>query len=133
MSETKSTALPQAGLKLCGGEAANLDNLWAKLRSEAEILHKAEPTLRPLVEDVVISQDSFAASLAARLGRRLSREDMPRESIEPLFEEIISENEPIARACGRDLLAMFERDPACFSPLEPLLFFKGFMALALTV
>ena len=27
------------------------------------------------------------------------------------------------------LLAMFERDPACFSPLEPLLFLKGFMAL----
>jgi serine O-acetyltransferase len=24
---------------------------------------------------------------------------------------------------------MFQRDPACFSPLEPLLFFKGFLAL----
>ncbi len=122
--------MAQGGLKLCGGEAANLDNLWAKLRSEGQLLWEAEPGLRALVEDVVLSRDSFAASLAARLGRRLAREDMPREAIEPLFEEIISGNEPIARACGRDLLAMFERDPACFSPLEPLLFFKGFMALS---
>lgn len=129
MSETTPTALPQNGWKLCGGEAANLDNLWTKLRDEAKNLCDAEPALRPLVEDVVNSRTSFAGSLAARLGRRLSREDMPRELLEPLFEEIISGNEPIARACGRDLLAMFERDPACFSPLEPLLFFKGFMAL----
>ena len=122
--------MAQGGLKLCGGEAANLDNLWAKLCSEAQILRDAEPALRALVDDVVLSRDSFAGSLAARLGRRLSREDMPREAIEPLFEEIISKNEPIAHACSRDLLAMFERDPACFSPLEPLLFFKGFMALS---
>jgi serine acetyltransferase len=25
---------------------------------------------------------------------------------------------------------MYERDPACFSPLEPVLFFKGFLALS---
>lgn len=115
--------------KLCGGEAANLENLWAKLRSEAERLCAEEPELRHLVDDVVLSRESFAEALAARLGRRLAREDMPRAILEPLFLEILSGDELIAQACGKDLLAMFERDPACFSPLEPLLFFKGFMSL----
>jgi serine O-acetyltransferase len=46
------------------------------------------------------------------------------------MENIFKEHEGIVQSCGRDLLAMFERDPACFSPLEPLLFFKGFMALS---
>jgi serine O-acetyltransferase len=95
MSDTKNTDQAEetatedrrhGGTKLCRGEAANLENLWAKLRSEAERLCGEEP-------------------------------------------EILSGDERIAHACGRDLLAMFERDPACFSPLEPLLFFKGFMAL----
>ena len=117
-------------MKLCRGEAANLENLWAQLRSEAQKLYEEEPGLRNLVNDVVLSREGFVESLAARLGRRLGREDMPREMLEPLFSEILSSNEDIARACGRDLLAMFERDPACFSPLEPLLFFKGFMALS---
>eukprot|EP00903_Cladosiphon_okamuranus_P004220 g4218.t1 len=130
MSEIKQTAPRNSEAKLCGGEAANLDNLWAKLRSEAEELRSAEPKLRSLVEDVVLSRDSFSESLAVRLGRRLAREDMPRGILEPLFTEIISQNDDISRACARDLLAMFERDPACFSPLEPLLFFKGFMALS---
>ena len=112
------------------GEGANLENLWMRLRAEAERLGEEEEGLRVLVEDVVLSRGSFAESLAARLGRRLAREDMPREMIEPLFAEIFLGNEGITHAAGRDLLAMFERDPACFSPLEPLLFFKGFMALA---
>jgi len=130
MSGKETKAATHGGMKLCRGEAANLENLWAKLRSEAEKLCEEEEGLRHLVNDVVLSRGSFAESLAARLGRRLAREDMPREMLEPLFTRIFSENEDIAHACGRDLLAMFERDPACFSPLEPLLFFKGFMALS---
>jgi len=125
----KAAAGQEGGMKLCRGKAANLENLWAQLRSEAERLCEEEAGLRHLVEDVVLSRGSFAESLAARLGRWLAREDMPREMLEPLFSEIISGNPFIAHASGRDLLAMFERDPACFSPLEPLLFFKGFMAL----
>ncbi len=122
--------MQESGTKLCGGEAANLENLWAKLRTEAERLHEEEPGLRSLVDDVVLARGSFAEALSVRLSRRLAREDMPREMIEPLIEEIFTKHDSIVRACSRDLLAMFERDPACFSPLEPLLFFKGFMALS---
>jgi serine O-acetyltransferase len=129
MSEIEATTVSKSDGKLCHGEAANLENLWAQLRSEAERLCAEEPELRHLVDDVVLSRGSFAEALAARLGRRLAREDMPRAILEPLFLEILSGDDLIAEACGKDLLAMFERDPACFSPLEPLLFFKGFMAL----
>jgi len=120
----------ESGTKLCGGEAANLENLWLKLRSEAERLCEEEEGLRILVEDVILSRGSFAEALSARLSRRLAREDMPREIIEPLIADIFAKHDHISHSCSRDLLAMFERDPACFSPLEPMLFFKGFMALS---
>ena len=77
--------MQESGTKLCGGEAANLENLWAKLRIEAERLHQEEPGLRSLVDDVVLSRGSFAEALSVRLSRRLAREDMPREMIEPPF------------------------------------------------
>lgn len=104
--------------------------VWNALRKEAETVLTGEPTLAHLVDDVILSRSSLAEALGARLSRRLAREDMPRRSMEPLLTGVF-ENHPLTvDAAARDLTAMFERDPACFSPLEPLLFFKGFLALS---
>ena len=115
--------------KLCAGKAADVENVWKSLRSEAARLAAEESTLKPLVDDIILSRDTLAAALGARLARRLAREDMPRITLEPLLIDIFEEHPRIVHAAARDLLAMFERDPACFSVLEPLLFFKGFLAL----
>lgn len=89
-----------------------------------------EPLLRHLVDDVILTRESLAASLGARLARRLAREDMPREAIEPLLTGVFTDHPLIVHSAVRDMQAMFDRDPACFSLLEPLLFFKGFLALS---
>lgn len=132
MSESQQAGtLPASknNTKLCHGQITDLQNVWERLRAEAERVSAEEPSLRHLVDDVILSKETLAASLGARLARRLAREDMPRVSMEPLLTAIFERNPPIVHAASRDLLAMFERDPACFSPLEPLLFFKGFLAL----
>jgi serine O-acetyltransferase len=115
--------------KLCAGKIADLTNVWETLRREAARVAADEPTLKHLVHDVILSRPTLAAALGARLARRLAREDMPRASMEPLLTGVFEAHPLIVHAAARDLLAMFERDPACFSPLEPLLFFKGFLAL----
>ncbi len=102
---------------------------WAQLREEAQRIASGEPTLIALVDDVILSRDSAAAALGARLARRLAREDMPRSIMEPLLYGVFERHPTIVDCAMRDLLAIHERDPACFSPLEPLLFFKGFLAL----
>lgn len=132
MSESQQAATLPASknpLKLCAGESVDIENVWERLRREADRVAAEEPTLRHLVTDVILSRNSLAVALGARLARRLSREDMPRTSMEPLFTRIFEDHPQVVHAASRDLLAMFERDPACFSPLEPLLFFKGFLAL----
>lgn len=68
--------------------------------------------------------------LGARLARRLSREDMPRAELEPILTSVFRQNPDIVDACLCDMEAIHQRDPACFSLLEPLLFYKGFLALA---
>ena len=132
MSESQQT-VPQTAskntAKLCAGKKIDIPNLWENLRSEADKVAADEPTLQHLVHDVILSRDSLASSLGARLARRLAREDMPRAAMEPLLTGVFETHSHIVNSSARDLLAMFERDPACFSPLEPLLFFKGFLAL----
>jgi len=115
--------------KLCAGKIADVNNVWETLRREATQVAADEPTLQHLVQDVILSRQTLAAALGARLARRLAREDMPRVAMEPLLTGVFEAHPLIVHAAARDLLAMFERDPACFSPLEPLLFFKGFLAL----
>ena len=113
----------------CPASTIDVNALWATLRIEAEGVASGEPQLAHLVDDVILSRRSLAEALGARLSRRLAREDMPRHAMEPMLTEIF-QNHPLAvHAAARDLMAMYERDPACFSPLEPLLFFKGFLAI----
>lgn len=116
--------------KLCAGQRVDLPNVWETLRGEARRVVIEEPSLRPLVDDVILSRATLAAALGARLARRLAREDMPRSAMEPLLTGVFANQPHIVHSAMRDLIAMFERDPACFSLLEPLLFFKGFLALA---
>jgi serine O-acetyltransferase len=132
MSESQQTELLPASknpAKLCAGKVADIQNVWETLRAEAQRVASDEPTLRHLADDVILSRKTLACALGARLARRLAREDMPRTSLEPLLTGVFEANPMIVHAAGRDLRAMFERDPACFSLLEPLLFFKGFLAL----
>ena len=133
MSESQQTATLPASInpeQLCAGKSEDLRKIWETLRSEAaRVLHE-EPTLRHLIDDVILSRQSPAAALGARLARRLAREDMPRSTMEPLLTGIFEQHPITVHRASHDLVAMFERDPACFSLLEPLLFFKGFLALS---
>jgi len=109
---------------------ADVAQVWATLRQEAERLVTEEPGLRQMVDDVILSRDNLAEALGARLARRLSREDMPRDIMEPLLSEVLGKNPTSIAQAACDMVAMHQRDPACFSLLEPLLFFKGFLALS---
>jgi len=132
MSQSQQTTTHAASKnadKLCAGKSVDLGNVWESLRGEARRVVAEEPTLQPLVDDVILSRDTLAATLAAHLARRMAREDMPRDAMEQLFTGVFTNHPHIVHRVTRDMLAMFERDAACFSLLEPLLFFKGLLAL----
>lgn len=118
---------------ICHGEAptdVDPDQIWADIREAAITMAADESHLRHMLEDVVISRDSLAESLAARLARRLSREDMQRGELEPLLCGLLMEHDAVILSVARDMAAIVDRDPACQSALEPLLFYKGFLAIS---
>ena len=127
--QTESRPASKNANKLCAEKSTDILKVWDTLRAEADRVINEEPTLRHLMHDVIVSRHTPAAALGARLSRRPAREDMPRAAMEPLLTGVFEEHPHIVHSAVRDLVAMHERDPACFSLLEPLLFFKGFLAL----
>ncbi len=127
-----STALtsPETGPIKESVAAARLAKAWGLIREEALRVSQGEIRLAPLLEDIFLSRDSLACSVAARLSRKLAREDMTREELLPLLQEILLDHPDLVDCLVCDLLAIEERDPACLSLMQPLLFYKGFLAIA---
>ncbi len=104
--------------------------VWQQIYPVAELAVEQEPKLMGILDDVVLSRTGLGNAVAVRLARKLSRRDMGRDELEPLIRTILKANPPVVECMAADLLAVVERDAACRNMLEPLLFFKGFHALA---
>lgn len=117
-------------VRLCQPGNPDVAGLWNCVREDARRVAAGEPQLRSLLEDVVLDQPCLGAALGVRLARKLAREDMTREELAPLLAGIFQGESHLVESAARDLRAIVERDPACDSPLQPLLFFKGFMAIS---
>lgn len=115
---------------LCAEGHPDLERVWEVIQREAARVIADEPRLSRLLEDIFITRRSLAHSVAARLSRKLAREDMSRQEIYPLLEEILLDHPDLVSSMASDLIAIDERDPACTSLIQPLLFYKGFMAIA---
>jgi serine O-acetyltransferase len=117
-------------VRLCQPRENDVAGLWQAIRDEAGRVAATEPQLRSLLEDVVLHQPCLGASLGVRLARKLAREDMTRDELAPLLAGIFQGEDHLVLSAANDLRAIVERDAACDSPLQPLLFFKGFMAIS---
>ena len=106
------------------------DSVWQELSAEAEQAASKEPKLMGILDDVVLSRTSLGNAVAVRLARKLSRRDMGRDELEPLIRTILKASPQTVECMAADLRAVVERDAACHNALEPLLFFKGFHAMA---
>ncbi len=104
--------------------------VWSRVVEAAQAAAEAEPKLTGMLDDVVLSRSSLGNGVAVRLARKLSRRDMGRDDLEPLIRTLLKAKPIIVECMAADLQAIVERDAACHNALEPLLFFKGFHALA---
>ena len=105
------------------------DPVWTEVRDKAALLAAKEPVLASLLYATVLNQSRLEDSLAYLLSQRLSTVETPALAMQQLIEAAFQDDPEIGAALRCDLVAVNERDPACKSLLEPLLYFKGFHAL----
>jgi len=108
---------------------ARHDPVWSEVREAAAALTANEPVLATLLYAAVLNQSRLEDSLAYLLAQRLSTVETPALAMQQLIEAAYQDDPEIGAALRSDLVAVYERDPACKSYLEPLLYFKGFHAL----
>ena len=105
------------------------DPVWDAILKDARQMQIDEPLMHSLLQENVIGRPSFEASVAARLAAKLNVHEIKEASLREMFNDIIREAPEISERARADVAAVYDRDPACTSYLQPLLFFKGFMAL----
>ena len=103
--------------------------VWAALRNEAARAASTEPSLASLMNAVVLKHDRMASALSYQLARKIGDQELRAMSAREICDEAYAADPGLVEAAEADLLAVFERDPACRGYLQPFLFFKGFMAI----
>ena len=113
-----------------GASVTTLDPVWDRVCREAEEVLAAEPALSGLVLTDIINERSLEGAVAYRVASRLDHPDVPANLIRQAFVQACEDDPMIGQALRADIMAVYERDPACVRYLEPVLYFKGFQALS---
>ncbi len=106
-----------------------LDPVWHRICEEAEAAIAAEPLMGGLIHAGVLHHNTFEAALAYRISMKLASAEMSEQILREIADTAIFQEPELAAAARADLVAIYDRDPACHRFLQPLLFFKGFQAV----
>src|SRR5258708_12063249 len=110
-------------------ERRSVDPVWSNIREAAQSAASADPILAGLLHATILSQSRFEGALSYHLARLAGTTEVPAALIRQIFEEAFTADPAIGLAARFDIVAVSDRDPACTSYLDPLLWFKGYHAL----
>ena len=110
-------------------EPRTVDPVWNRIREAAHTAAAAEPVLAGTLHATILSQTRFEGALSYHLARLAGTTEVPAALIRQIFDEALNAEPAIGLAARADIMAVVERDPACTSHLDPLLWFKGYHAL----
>src|SRR6478752_6874183 len=110
-------------------ETRSVDPVWSRIREAAQQAAAAEPVLAGTLHATILSQPRFESALSYHLARLVGTTEVPAALIRQTFDEALNDDPAIGYAARADIVAVADRDPACTSHLDPLLWFKGYHAL----
>jgi serine O-acetyltransferase len=111
-------------VRLSGG-----DPIFARILAEAEEIVRREPDISGFVYGAALSHSTLESLIVHRLAQRLERPEMPAATISRAYFEHLARDSSLGAAFRADLIAVFDRDPACTRFIEAALYFKGFHAI----
>ena len=111
------------------GTIESLDPVWTRLRNEAEAVVASEPALAGFVYTYVLNHARLEDAVAHRIADRLDSPAFDGDLISRAFAEMLEREHAYPVALRADLVAVYDRDPACTRFIEPVLYFKGFHAI----
>jgi len=103
--------------------------IWEVICSEAKLESEREPALASFLYASILSHKSLERSMAFVLANKVASPTLLSVHLLKLFNEAY-DSDPVLGECLRaDMEAVRDRDPACQSYTQTMLFFKGFQAV----
>lgn len=110
-------------------KVSSVDPVWQRVREEAADAVRSEPLLGGLVHASLLHHSSLEKALAYRFSQKLASSEMSEQILREIADEAYSDDPELGQTARADIMAVFDRDPACHRFLQPILFFKGFQAV----
>lgn len=116
--------MPETHAKL-----SELDPVWARIKTEADSTVAEEPLLGGLVHSSILHHKTIESALAYRISLKLASSEMPEQILREICDSAYADHADLGHAARADIVAVYDRDPACDRFILPMLFFKGFQAV----
>jgi serine O-acetyltransferase len=108
---------------------AKVDPVWHRIREEAARAVQSEPLLGGVIHSSILHHTTIEKALAYRFSLKLASAEMSEQILREIADEAYASDPWLGEAARADLMATFERDPACNRFMKPLMYFKGYQAL----
>ncbi|MGJ5618850.1 serine O-acetyltransferase [Sulfitobacter sp. MF3-043] len=108
---------------------AQIDPVWERIQDEAQQAVIDEPLIGGFVHACILHHKSIEKALSYRIAAKLSSNEMSMMVVREIVDEAYTAEPDLVAAARADLVAIFERDPACHRLLQPILYFKGYQAV----
>jgi serine O-acetyltransferase len=110
-------------------KVATVDPVWSRVCDEAREAIGAEPLLGGLIHSSLLHHSSMERALAYRFSLKLASGEMSEQILREIADEAYDSDPELGAAARADLMAVYDRDPACHRFIQPILFFKGYQAV----
>lgn len=110
-------------------KVAAVDPVWRRVCEEAVEAIRQEPLLGGLMHSGLLHHPSLERALAYRFSMKLASGEMSEQILREIADEAFDSDSELGAAARSDIMAVYERDPACHRFLQPILFFKGYQAI----
>ena len=106
-----------------------VDRIWQIIRDEAENVIVEQREMNSLINSSILTHANLESVLSYRIAQKLSTTDMSEAVLNEILLNAYEAEKKLVEDAYFDIVAVKDRDPACHRFLEPLLYFKGFLAL----
>ena len=107
---------------------AQVDPAWDQICAEARQAALDEPLMGGFLHACILHHKSIEKALSYRIAAKLASNEMSMVVVREVVEEAYASDPGLVQAARADLVAIYERDPACHRLLQPILYYKGFQA-----
>jgi serine O-acetyltransferase len=105
------------------------DPVWQHIRDEAQAAVRSEPLLGGFYHSGLLHHATLEKALAYRFSLKLASGEMSEQILREIADDAYARDPDLGQSARADIVAVFDRDPACHRFLQPVLFFKGYQAV----